>query len=816
MLDYNVNYYPLTTIPYTVNSDDVGTGIIDIWGIYNDSDPGNAFRRGNPLDDSIYIWSIGGGSSASTNTCISVAVDNIYSPEVKTDGETTPAKFAVCAYNYGYDGQSGNNDRGFRVDPAVRLAYDETFTGADYGGWQKSCLLCDINPLDWCIYPQIYVYTFPAGTGAFRTLDNLVSYMNSNPTRRVSIIRSHVFRGDGARTSAADIWDDAGSQISAYPSCDILKHRPLCDNLANTIGKYIKGYGSGGTVHDDYDVTKVYNPFNQALTTMFYRSGGRLETNERQLDIGFGIQFSKSTIASGYTSVPNNNGKCSAFFAHYNENEQIFDDVSYKWRLVLYDTDTQREIPPGFDVSRLSSSPLRFASLLEITDQKDYATYGEAVKAAVLHELAYWGFWIAETQALAESDPLGSTSTGAGIYLPEKIGGVTTGNYFTGADIKNVPYCDNTDCSEFEYKGFNPADGESGDFHSLTNSGEIGCGVSYYALNKTQVNALCTWLNTTYLPTDEDTFIQDFKGENPGDYISTMMFYPFEIPDLGTGSDIEMVIGKLGSGVNGYPLKYEYGNYIEFTPYTFPRYGDFRDTLMKITIDVPFCGTRELDPRLWAGRTLNLRMAIDYPTGVCTCYFYRDGYIMDSISGTIGVPLPLSAVANGSYQVAITNLLASHKAAYRNTVMSSLGAAGGVGTMIAGAASGNIKFALGGALSTITGVSGMDANADKMDNIDYNIEHTAPAVSEVQGGSPFINCGQDFRAKVFICTPKFLPGYNAAVYAKTTGHATAKQGELSKISKGFTRCASADLSGIKATSTERQMIYELMQGGVIV
>lgn len=808
MIDYNIAYYGTNTYDYTCNSyTPSGVAVSDIWGLYNPYDPANDAKRGKPLDESIYVWHIGAGSAYGTNACISLARSSTLNMEVKTDGLTTPTPAAICAYNYGFDGQSLNSDRGFRVDPSIRLAYDITKDDG-VGGWGKSCLLCDINPLMWCVYPEMAVYSYNTHSiGTFRTLSNIVSYLNNDPSRRVTTIRNYLYRGAETRTSSPSLWDDDGSTIEETPVMGLLKERPICDNLQSSLGAYIKN-------GQDYESDRVYNPFNQANTTYFFRSAGRVEGNARQHDIGFAIQIQANSIISGHDLIPDSYGRCTAFFAHFSDKTQVFDDVSYHWRYCLYDETIDRELPEGYDLSNITTHSLRIMSVLEIDDSGDYATYGEAVKAAILHEVAYIGFYFVDTTAKAESDPLGSASTGVGVYLPEKVEGVTTGRYFTGDEIKNVPYADNTNTADFEYKGYNPEDGETGDFVSRTNSGSIGCGVSYYSLNAVQVNALCTWLNTTYTPTDEDTFIQDFKGVNPGEYITAMMFYPFEIPHA--GSDIEIVIGKLGSGVNGFPLNYTYGNFINFDSYTFPRYGDFRDTLMTISVTVPFCGTRELDPRLWAGRTLNLRMSIDYPTGAVTVYFYRDEYCMDSISGSVGVPLPLSAVANGSYQVAITNLLASHKAAYRNTVMSSLGVAGGVGSMIAGAASGNIKLALGGALSTITGVSGMDANADKMDNIDYNIDHTAPAVSEVQGGSPFINCGQDYRAKVLICTPKFLPGYNAAVYAKTTGHATAKQGELSKISKGFTRCASADLSGIKATSTERQMIYELLQGGVIV
>lgn len=804
MIDYNLNYYRPSYASTFVNdgdTDPVADTIGDIWGYYNPFDPNNTPIRGNALDNSIYLWYMGKDSSAATNTCISIAPSQYLNFEVKEGVQNTDVPLAMCLYAQNFNG-------GFRVDPSIRLAYDITKADANYGGWRKACLINNINPLDWCLYPTIAVYSYNTHSiGTFRTLANLVSYLTADPTRRVISIRSYLYRGTDARSNNTQYWIDGSDSVYVDPVAAPLAPRPICDNLSTTVGAYI------AESPNNYKSDEVYNPFNQAQTTWFFSSD--VFGASRQHDIGFAIQIASNSLVSGRYPVPDNNGRATACFAHINTKQKIFDDVVYHWRTCIYDEVLDRELPEGFDLSSLSPAHnCRVMSVLEIDDKKNYVTIAEATKAAVLHEVCYWGFWVVETTDKAINDPLGSASSGAGVYLPEKIGGVTTGNYFTGEEIKNVPYADSTDTSDFEYKGFSPEDGETGDFNSRINSGAIGCGVSYYSLNAVQVNSLCTWLNTTYEPTDQDEFIQDFKGVNPGEYITTMMFYPFEIPH--SGSDVPIVIGKLSSGVNGFPLDYTYGNYINFDSYTFPKYGDFRDYLMKISVTVPFCGTRELDPRLWAGRTLYLRLAIDYPTGAATCYFYRDNYCIDSISGTIGVPLPLSAVANGSYQVAITNLLASHKSAYRNTVMSALGLAGGIGSMAVGAATGNLKLALGGAVSTVTGVSGLDSNVDKMDNIDYNIDHTAPTVSEIQGGSPFINCGQDYRAKVFICTPKFLPGYNAGVYGKTTGYATSKQGVLSQISKGFTRCASADLSGISCTSTERKMIFDSLQSGVII
>ena len=456
-------------------------------------------------------------------------------------------------------------------------------------------------------------------------------------------------------------------------------------------------------------------------------------------------------------------------------------------------------------------------SVLEIDDMKDAPSYGAAVKRAVLHEVAFIGVYFAETRTLASSDPLGSASTGAGIYYPEKIGGVTTGRYFTGEDIKNAPNADATTSDVFKYSPLPTSD--TGDFSTVINKGTIGAGVKYYSLTEAQMNNLATWLNTTYTPTDETQLIQDFKGVNPADYITTVMYYPFDVP-ISPGADEVLRVGKIdASGVTGRVLEYTYGDLYDFGYYDIPEHGNFIDYMRKISVFIPFCGTVDLDPLVWTGKRLTVKMAVDFPTGVCTAYLFRDTGVFDTISGAVGVPLPLSALANGDYQVSIINQMAQKNQA---TIGGITRAGSGIASIAGGAldlkaggsmSAGNIASIAGGAISAAGGIA---QTVVGLPNLEYNIEHTQPAISQVSGGSPFINCGTDFRVKVLICTPVLAAGYSADAYGKSTGFATCKQGILSSVSSGYTECAGADLSGINATSTEKAMIFNALKSGVFI
>lgn len=830
MLDYDINYYPINTYPYTSESYiPAGVAVSDIWGLYNPYDPNNDFRRGKPLNNSIYVWYIG-DSAYGTNACVSLARSSTLDMEVKTDGVPGPTPAAICAYNYGFDGQSLNSDRGFRVDPSIRLAYDITKDDG-VGGWGKSCLLCDINPLKWCVYPEMAVYRFDTHViGTFRTLGNLVSYLNADTTRRVISIRNYLYRGGETRTSSPTIWDDDGSTIEETPVMGLLKERPICDNLQSTVGAYIKN-------GQDYDSTKVYNPFNQANTTFFFRSAGRVEGNARQHDIGFAIQIQANSVIGGHDTVPDSFGRCSAFFAHYSGKNQVFDDVAYHWRYCLYDETIDRELPNGYNLSNITTHALRIMSVLEIDDQGDYTTYGDAVKAAVLHEVAFMGFWFADTQAKAASDPLGSASTGVGIYLPEKIGGITTGNYFTGEEIAAVPYADADSTAPFRYLPEESGE-DVGDFSTIIHSGVLSAAATYYALKDQGLKDLIRYLNTTYNP-DADQLTADFKGVNPFDYITSVKYYPFSLP-YAVAQQIN--VGPLATGATGYILPYTYGNesysYFDMGSYTFaPYFNNFLDySATQILLYLPWCGSMQLDPALWIPQTggssitLNIRYSFDWVTGSCTAFIFRNGYMMETADGQVGIDIPLSLLATGSYQAAISQAMIAYKQAATSRFTAWLGLVGSaIGTAVAAASGVGAPAVVGGLAGIASSVNALQKTEYAADAADYTLNHTQPQLGSVSAASPFNGALLDQRPKLLISRPKYLtdlPQGWQDNYARSYGYACSIPTPLnSSRIRGLTKVSNPRLEGIKKTigtqtftPTEREleMIRQALAEGIIL
>ena len=787
---YNYNYYgvPVDRKWSTGTGTEAVAALVrpNIWGYrptgiyYDDGQYANTDKNGKPLDTTIAVWRLPNNASYACNAMFSVDISTSIKAHYDVNIENGDVPLAVAAIDV-----TSNNWGTFSRRPWHRYAYDTVMAC----NGPRSVLAYDIVYNSVCLFPDVFIFNRSNTSQSTIALSSIASTIGTNDKIDLMFIRPRMYRGGNNNriNTAVTIPDDNAPYFDGVLLADTLSVKPIAHGQA-----YLKSLIADTANGHNYRSDVVYNPFSTQYQQVITDGAG---TNSAafQLQIGFVRQLTKSNIVNGYTSLGGGN-RITAQFYRCNYNIKYFDDVVYQWEDVIFDDTNAVEIQNGFNISGYNNTDnFRFYTRLKIIDAKGN-TKGKAIELAVKHELAYIGFYFCDTQTGAESKSLG-TGDGVGVYLPEIVGGVTTGRYFTGADIQNVPYARSGSVADDAFIYDPDESEESGDSTTIINTGTIGSGVTYYALTNAEMNNLSTWLNTTYQPTDQDTFIQDFKGTNPADYVASCVYYPFDIPLVST--NVPIVVGKLtAGGAQGATLAYTYGQLYDYGYYDIPMFGDFRDYLTQITVFVPFCGTVKLDPIMWVGHRLSVKMAIDWPTGVCTGFIFRDSTMYDSVSGTIGVQLPLSAVANGSYQVAITNLLASHKAAHRSLTMGAIGVAGGLATAAGGAATGNLKLAAGGLLSAVTGVSTIDSQADKMENIDYNIDHTQPSVTEVSGGSPFINCGTDLRVRILRTTPMMLPGYDASVYAKTIGFADCRTVANLSAERGLTVCTNIDTSGL--------------------
>ena len=364
------------------------------------------------------------------------------------------------------------------------------------------------------------------------------------------------------------------------------------------------------------------------------------------------------------------------------------------------------------------------------------------------------------------------------------------------------------------YTGRSSTDKEEKDFGNLNtvlHRGSIAAGCKWYGLNSTQLNSLITWMNSGYQPASNDQFINDFKGVNPAEYITSITYLPFyPIP---SGTDELINIGPLSTAISGRKIAYEYGVTVDLGYYPLDRrFNDFRDfkPYTAISLYIPFCGTLELDPANYYNRTINVKLMIDMSTGSCTGLVFANDLLIDTISGQCGVKIPLAAFNMGDYQDAIINAQYQLKQAERQRDNAMIGA----GIAIVGGAitAGTGIGAVAGAAAAIYAVNKMYDARDRIENIEYNIEHMQPKQTNISTGSPTNSLGMEYDARLIITRPDTLDT-DIKIYGHTVGYMTNKQGVLSDFS-GFTQCSNADLSGIPMTSSELASIHEALKSGV--
>ena len=526
----------------------------------------------------------------------------------------------------------------------------------------------------------------------------------------------------------------------------------------------------------------------------------------------------------GYVTIWDNTPLRKSFGSYVDGGSWTFDDISYKtegkyWQIVN-SAFQEYHVNDVFSYSGTMYS----APITTITDTS-YNTNAESVKALLLHEIAFYGFpftWRPDSDSQTSS--IGDTN----VYVPEFDSHmITTGTYKKGVDALTLPnalwqnvFDDTIPTYDPTYNPPKPTpeddEKDRGDLTNTTPRRYGTSGTKKFVMSAATVNSLQSYLNVTYVPSSAD-FTKDFKGTNPADYIVSVQRYPFPIPHISTGAHI--VIGGLDTEISAYPLEtdlipaqkfYSFGE-ISIDPF----YDDFRDYQSKITLIMPFIGSVDLDPRLYIGHTVGLEYNVDYDTGAVAAEIKRDGLTLETKTATISITIPFFAANMGSYQ----NALASTEFAIEQSKLKQIAGITSTALSTGGAiASGGMvsdTTQLGMAGGLLGGVTSMVGGLMQQQQLEYQLEHTAPAVGSVSVAAPANAFYLDDRARLIISRPQMLRGYNAQNYAHTVGNACAIAAPLNSFS-GYTVAAACDLSGIAATAQEKKMIKQLLQSGVYV
>lgn len=409
-----------------------------------------------------------------------------------------------------------------------------------------------------------------------------------------------------------------------------------------------------------------------------------------------------------------------------------------------------------------------------------------------------------------------------GVYLPKFDNkGVTTGEYLDGAESLTLPNSQWTDGRE---SGYDPNageddDGDTGNINNSPNpSNRFGArGLKIWALYQQNVDEVLQRVNELYLDsqTPVESWQTDFKGVNPSDYI-VGLYAMLLNPDKSANTEtFQLGVVDFDGELNYY--RYNDANYFSCGRITVPAKNNFLDYEPYTTAELylPLCGTVDIDMKFFAGHEMEIIYYYDPLTMSCTAAIYRISSsgttLYKTANGTIGASIPVTSMQMGTYQNKIHALEAAQKQNEMRLATSAL--ALGIGGAAAVATGGASLIAAGG---IIGGAATLASGIEQGKNIEYEIEHTPPAISQTGTAEPQNGfCVGDLVPKLFIKRAKMLTSYDAETYGKTVGFACCINSTVGAFS-GFTVYSNVDLSGIPATKTEIDIIRSKLNSGVYI
>lgn len=395
--------------------------------------------------------------------------------------------------------------------------------------------------------------------------------------------------------------------------------------------------------------------------------------------------------------------------------------------------------------------------------------------------------------------------------------GYTTGDYKSGAESLELP---NSDWGE-DFHEKNGYDGRPNEpFNMETelrpqNSAAASPFTYQYVLNSTKVSQLKDYLYTTIASsTDETQLFEQFLTNNPIDCIASLVVFPFNVENYTDGVAGEHVImGNVDTGIvatglyRGMVIVLDGGS-VKYRDY----FGDFRsyEPYSDAELHIPYHGNVHITPSEYVDHIISVKYLVDICSGASIALVYRDGLVIDSITGQIGGTLRLTGIQTASYHNAVYNAASGYKQAKTSQAVQGasavLGVLGSVGNAIS-------QKDIGGVLSSITsGIGGAAQAAINTENKEYNLNHIQVPYKSIGANTTFTSMGNEQYCRLIIKRPVMLQ-YDSESYAHTTGYATIETNTLSNYT-GYTKISAADLSGIPCTAQERADILRLLQSGV--
>ena len=374
-------------------------------------------------------------------------------------------------------------------------------------------------------------------------------------------------------------------------------------------------------------------------------------------------------------------------------------------------------------------------------------------------------------------------------------------------------------------------------------------GARKYVLSASNLASLMTYLAATYAPTDTD-LTADFKGVNPMEYIVSCKWYPFSPSSSGTG---EISVGGLNTHLNGnlfndfgvrvlylggVDISGYYNSWLDFEPY------------VTMSLYVPFCGTVDLDTKLWMYHHLDVYLAVDYNTGSCAAMLMRDGTLTSTIDGVCGIDVQMYGKNQGDYQNAmyaaqlaakqakigetktlihgltnpfgyspsqVVEPMQSYQAASYDAMMPGSGISQQMGASQAGLSAGAsyIGMLVSGAGNMASNMATYSQAHAVKQAAEWNVTHIAPHVTGAGSQDPFLQLSMPMFCRLYIRRAQMISGFNIGTYRATVGYACMRTGRVGDF-RGRIVCSAVWKTDGNLLAAEVEMIKAKLMKGVYV
>ena len=296
-------------------------------------------------------------------------------------------------------------------------------------------------------------------------------------------------------------------------------------------------------------------------------------------------------------------------------------------------------------------------------------------------------------------------------------------------------------------------------------------------------------------------------GDNPIESIVNLVYYPLNLNlvfsntqaapsiwfggyehQLSQGSAQKIIYPDGYYSCGTIDLNRTFGNYRDFPPYT------------RVFVDIPYCGTYEIDPAKYYGKRTELRYFIDTrANGLCTASLIADGVLVDQYNGQLGVSLPI---------------ILTDFSAYANNQLNTL--LGNGGQAVTGAT--DIASSAAGASSAI-GLAGVGVGAAAFGAIQgaktvYGLtQNNINKFNKTRGGSSAML--NQYLPQKAVFTFEIQEEDIPSNFYALNGGATNAGGNVGSFT-GYLEVEQVRLNIQGATENEKERIRSLLMGGVFI